>query len=189
MLSATRHIALLRGVNVGGKHKVPMSELRGLCEELGWVGARTLLQTGNIVFDAAVESTPARLESDLEEAIETRFGFSFPVIVRHPSDVEAAVRALPMAGDIEENPSRVLLYLSKKVANKAAEEELRARADSGERVALVAGGLWVCFPNGVARSKLTPAAIDKAMGSVTTGRNWNTVLKIRRLVTSGCDVG
>ena len=92
-----------------------------------------------------------------------------------------------MAAETVGNPSRLLLYLSRQPARESAADELRVRAESGERIALAAGGLWVYFPVGVARSKITPAAVDKAMGSVATGRNWNTVLKIRALLESEWD--
>src|SRR5690625_2654452 len=73
-------VALLRGINVGGHHKVPMAELRDVCRELGWQNIQTYIQSGNIIFSA--DGAPTQLEADLEQAIVAHFGFSVPVIIR-----------------------------------------------------------------------------------------------------------
>src|SRR5262245_51232018 len=95
-------IGLLRGINVGGHNKVPMSELRSLCAELGWKNIQTYIQSGNLVFMAS--GAPAALETKLERAIEQRFGFKVSVLVRAAKDWPAYVKGNPFPQACETAP-------------------------------------------------------------------------------------
>lgn len=181
MHSSPNHIALLRGINVGGRNRIAMNDLRGVCEGLGWDWVETCLQTGNIVF-ASSQST-ASLESRLELAIQSKFALSIPVVSRRLGDFERILNASPLLEEARDDPSHVILYLSKSPVREAAQEELQGRAGSGERVIRTEDALWIHFPNGIGRSKLTPQAIDDAVGSLATGRNWKTAWKIRLLAS------
>ncbi|HEX7051735.1 MAG TPA: DUF1697 domain-containing protein [Longimicrobiales bacterium] len=172
-------IALLRGINVGGHNKVPMSELRSLCAELGWSDVRSYIQSGNLVFAAG--AAPPALEAELERAIERRFGLSIPVIVRTPSDWTAYVRSNPFPDASAETPNLVMLALSKAAPKADAADGLAARAANGERVVRAGDALWIHFTAGAARSKLSPALFDRLVGSPVTIRNWSTVLRIAEL--------
>jgi uncharacterized protein (DUF1697 family) len=173
--SVTRLVALLRAVNVGGR-KLPMPELRALCAELGWDEVETYIQSGNLVFAAAGE--PEALEAELEKAIERRFGLDVPVVVRTKRQWTALARANPFPGAAEAEPNRLQLLVSKKPPRGDAAAKLAERADAGERAEAAGGALWLHYPQGVARSKLTPAAIDRAIGSPATGRNYRTVSRL-----------
>ncbi|HEX8623139.1 MAG TPA: DUF1697 domain-containing protein [Allosphingosinicella sp.] len=173
-----RLIALLRAVNVGGR-KLPMAELRALCGELGWEDVETYIQSGNLVFRAG--GRPDAIEARLEEAIEARFGLDVPVIVRTASQWAALAAANPFEDAARDEPNRLQLLVSKRPLEADAAEKLTERAQAGERVEAAGGALWLHYPQGVASSKLTPALIDKACGSPATGRNWNTVLKLREM--------
>src|SRR5687768_12141100 len=104
-------IALLRGINVGGRSKVPMAALRDLCAGLGWRDVRTYINSGNVVFEASAQG-PA-LESSLEDALEGAFGFAPAVIVRSAARVKALAAANPFPEASEAEPNRVLVGLSK----------------------------------------------------------------------------
>jgi uncharacterized protein (DUF1697 family) len=173
-----RLIALLRAVNVGGR-KLPMAELRLLCALLGWERAETYIQSGNIVFSA--KGKPDALEARLEKAIEERFGLDVPVIVRTAEQWADHAAANPFPAAARDTPNRLQLLVSKRPPNADAAETLMARAQDGEAVKAAGGALWFHFPEGVARSKLTPRLIDKACGSPSTGRNWRTVVKLREM--------
>lgn len=170
------YLALLRGINVGGKNKVPMKELQSLCAGLGWKSVETYLQTGNVVFKAS--ESAASLESDLEKAIESRFGFPIPVVVRSAKEFIACVAESPLKKRAETDPSRTLLYLTKRPIQDDALASLESRAAAGESLYVSSQSLWIYFPEGVGTSKLSPAVIDRAVGSNATGRNWNTITKI-----------
>jgi uncharacterized protein (DUF1697 family) len=175
-------VALLRGINVGGAHKVPMAELRPLCEALGWQEVGTYIQSGNVVFRAGAAA--AKLEADLESAIERHFGFAVAVIVRTALQWRALAAANPFPDAARDAPNRVMIALSKHAPAADAAAELQARARDGERVVQAGGALWIDFPAGAGRSRLSPAVLDRLAGSPVTMRNWRTVGKVNALLAA-----
>lgn len=173
-----RLIALLRAVNVGGR-KLPMAELRALCAELGWEDVATYIQSGNLVFRATGKTEGH--EEKLEAAIKDRFGLDVPVIVRTSAQWAHYVAANPFPEVAEAEPNRLQLLVSKRPPDSGAAAKLMDRARAGETVEAAGGALWFHFPEGVGTSKLTPALIDKAAGSPSTGRNWRTVVKLQEM--------
>lgn len=173
-----RSIALLRAVNVGGR-KLPMAELRALCAELGWDEVETYIQSGNVAFRAT--GKPDALEARLEKGIEARFALDVPVIVRTAAQWDACVQANPFPQVARDEPNRLQLLVSKQSPRADAAERLMERAQAGEAVKAAGGALWLHYPQGVGTSKLTPALIDKACGSPSTGRNWRTVAKLKEM--------
>lgn len=172
-------IGLLRGVNVGGNKRVPMSDLRTLCDELGWRHVQTYIQSGNLVFSASGKT--AALEIALEQALEKRFGFSVPIIIRSASDWPTYVKSNPFLEACEKDSHLVMLCLSKAPPKPDIAKNLLERAAGGERIVQIGDALWVHFANGVARSKLSPALLDRMAGSSVTARNWLTVLKLAEM--------
>lgn len=176
----SRFIALLRGINVGGHNKVPMSDLRLLCTGLGWTQVQTYIQSGNVIFGAGART--AALEATLEAAIEKRFGLTIAVIVRAASDWARYAENNPFAEACEREPNLVLLGLSKAPPRADAAGALLERARDGERVERRGDAIWIHYAGGAARSKLSPALIDRLVGSSLTARNWRTVLALQALV-------
>jgi uncharacterized protein (DUF1697 family) len=172
-------IALLRGINVSGRNRIPMPGLRSLCGDLGWRDVQTYIQSGNLLFRAS--AAPARLETELECAIERQFGLSIPVIVRAAAAWPAYVKGNPFPDASQSEPNHVMLALAKAPPKPGAVEKLRERAVSGERVVQVGEALWLHYSSGVAKSKLSPALFDRLVGSPVTARNWRTVLKLNDL--------
>lgn len=166
----TAWVALLRGINVGGQHRVPMPELRSLAEGLGYDSVATYVQSGNLVFSAAddVEDLTARLQA----ALETRFGFEVPVILRSRDQIERIATRHPFE-DRQDDPVRLhvfFLAMDPDPAKLAAWHPERFAPDE----ALVDGReVYVHFPNGMGRSKLTVN-----LGPTVTARNWRTVQAI-----------
>jgi uncharacterized protein (DUF1697 family) len=175
-------IALLRGINVSGHNRIPMAELRSSCADLGWKNVQTYIQSGNMIFHA--DAPMDRLESELERVIESRFGLSIPVIVRAAADWPAYVEGNPFPDESQRAPNLVMLALSKAAPSPGAVDRLRERAASCERVTQVGDALWIHFADGSARSKLSPALLDRLVGSAVTTRNWRTVLKLEELARS-----
>ena len=174
------HVALLRGINVGGGNKIAMTELRALADELGWTRAETCIQSGNLIFEAAAER--AALETSLESGIRRRFGLDIPTIVRMADEWPALVAANPFPEAAENEPNRLMLLLSKQPPAPEVADALGERARDGERIAIAAGALWIHYASGAGTSKLTPALIDRLVGSPTTARNWRTVLKLEEML-------
>jgi uncharacterized protein (DUF1697 family) len=178
-MSSKTLIALLRGINVSGRNKVPMRELCVLCAELGWEDVQRYIQSGNLVFKAGARA--AKLETELEQAIERRFGLSIPIIVRPAAVWPDYVRDNPYPDASQNEPNLVMLALSKAAPKKDAAEKLQERAIGGERIVQVGDALWVHYAGGVAKSKLSPALFDRLVGSPVTARNWRTVLKLQQM--------
>jgi uncharacterized protein (DUF1697 family) len=179
MTSPSPFVALLRGINVSGRNTIPMAELRTLCTELGWADVQTYIQSGNVVFTAR-EPAP-RIETVLEQAIERHFGLAVPVIVRAAADWPAYIHGNPYPDASRSEPNLVLLALSKSPPRPDAADGLRERAANGERIAQVGDAIWIHYAGGVGKSKLSPALLDRLVGSPVTGRNWRTVLKLHDL--------
>jgi len=181
-VSRTRFIGLLRGINVGGHNKIPMAELRALCTEIGWDEVRTYIQSGNIVF--AANGSTKSLENALEQSIERRFGLRISVVVRRANDWSAYVERNPFPDAARKEPKLLALGLAKVTPNSSALNDLQERAANGEQLAQTRDVLWIHFPNGIARSKLTPDLMARLVGSPVTLRNWRTVLKLKELYES-----
>lgn len=178
-MSKKTFVALLRGINVGGRNKVPMPELRSLAAGLGWEDVASYIQSGNLLF--AADGEAVQFESELEEAIERRFGLSISVLVRAAADWPAYVAGNPFPEASRREPNLVMLALSKEPPKPDAVERLEERAAGGERVVRVGDALWIHYAGGAGRSKLTPALLDRCAGSAVTTRNWRTVLKLDEL--------
>ena len=174
-----RRVALLRGVNVGGR-TVPMAELRALGVGLGWKHVETCIQSGNLLFEAP--GSAAAAEAALERAIRDRFGFDVPAMVRTAAQLRAYLDGNPFPDAAAQSPKGLLLLVSKEPAAAGAEAALAARATAGERVGRAADALWIHYPSGIARSKLSPSVIDRLAGSPATGRNWRTVARLLEML-------
>jgi uncharacterized protein (DUF1697 family) len=179
----TTFVALLRGINVGGKNRIPMAELRSLCERLGYRNVRTLIQSGNVVLDG--RGKPAALEADLERGIARSLGLEIPVVARTAESFASCLALNPLREASASDPSHVLLGLSKSRPTPGAARALQERATAGERIEVVGEALWFHYPLGVGRSKLTPALIDRLVGSTVTARNVTTATKLVELAGGG----
>lgn len=179
-MAAPLSVALLRGINVGGNKRVPMAALRALAEGLGWRDVATYIQSGNLVFRAS--GKPAAWERALETAIEHEFGFPVPVIVRTASSWRESAAGSPFPDAERDRPKLLHLGCSKAPTARGAVEQLTPRCTQGERVAIRGQAIWIDFVEGVARSKLTPAVLDRALGSTVTMRNWTTVQAIASML-------
>jgi uncharacterized protein (DUF1697 family) len=178
-LGVNTFIALLRAINLGSHNKVPMAELRSLCSGLGWKDVTTYIQSGNVIFRSG--RGRVALAQELEEAIADRFGYTVPVVVRTAEEWAAAALGNPFPDESDREPNRVMLASSKLAPEEGALEALLARASEGERVGRVGDALWIYYSGSVARTKLTPAHLDRAAGSPVTTRNWRTVTTLQRL--------
>jgi uncharacterized protein (DUF1697 family) len=171
-------IVLLRGINVNGR-SLPMKELREAAQAGGFPDCTTYIQSGNLILTA--KGDEAEVEAAIESLIEKTFGMKVVAIARAAAHLAQIAATNPFPDD---PPNRVMLGLTKHPLRDQAAEALAERATHGERIAAAGGGLWINFVEGVADSKVTPAAMDKAAGSTLTARNWNTVQKLIALASA-----
>ncbi|MEK6375764.1 MAG: DUF1697 domain-containing protein [Acidobacteriota bacterium] len=174
------HIALLRGINVGGNKMIAMADLRDLLTNLGFAGARSLLQSGNLVFHGD-RRTPAQLETLLAAETEKRLGVQADVFVRTASELAEVVARNPFAEEAKRDPSHLLVMFLKDVPDATAVAALNAAIIGREAVRVIGRHAYIAYPDGIGTSKLTGAVIEKKLGTRGTARNWNTVMKLSRL--------
>ncbi len=170
-------IALLRAVNVGGTGIVPMADLRAAIEKAGFKDVRSLLQSGNLVFDAGAR-TPAASEKKLETLCAKTFGLTNDIHVRTPKEFAAIIEANPFAKEARSDPAFVHVLFLRDAPPEAAYAALQAAIKGRE---IVRGGgrhAYMLYPDGMGHSKLTPAVLARHLGMPGTARNWNTVRKL-----------
>jgi uncharacterized protein (DUF1697 family) len=175
------YVALLRAVNVAGHNHVAMPELVGVLTELGFEGGRSLLQTGNLVFRAEERSCP-ELEQLLEEETARRLALRTDYMVRDAAEWQALVEANPFPSEAKDDPGHLVVMFLKDVPSASAVESLQATSPGRERIQAEGKQLYIVYPDGIGRSKLTNTFIERRLGTRGTGRNWNTVLKIAALL-------
>ncbi|MEO0322795.1 MAG: DUF1697 domain-containing protein [Myxococcota bacterium] len=167
-----RFVALLRGINVGKARRIPMKELRALFAEQGLDEVTTYIASGNVLFTAA-RAPDARL---LQEALGERFGFpDVPVVVCAEAAFRRIAGANPFACEGVDPARSHVGFLGGAPAAAAGDALAVLRKADDERLALAAGALYLDAPSGLARTKLTPAALEAALGTTVTLRNLRTV--------------
>lgn len=174
------HIALLRGINVGGRNRVAMSDLRNLLTKLGIRRAQSLLQSGNVVFESE-RRTVAELERLLELQTEKHLNVRADYMVRTAKEWKEIVECNPFPGEARDDPSHLIVMFLKKPPTAEDVKALRAAIRGPEMVRADGRQAYITYPAGIGRSKLTPALIESKLGCRGTGRNWNTVLKLLAL--------
>ncbi|HEY2157319.1 MAG TPA: DUF1697 domain-containing protein [Isosphaeraceae bacterium] len=167
------HLALLRGINVGGKNKLPMKDLAALFVTAGCKDVRTYIQSGNVVFQAPAK-VAARLSVLIAEGITGQFGYKAPVVLRTVEQLRDVVAHNPFleAGVAEDKLYVLFLADEPSPERVAALDPNRSPPD-----AFIVRGreIFLHLPGGVADSKLTNAYFDSKLATVCTGRNWRTV--------------
>jgi len=171
----TSFVAFVRGVNVGGNKMLSSAALKAACESLGCADVKTYLNSGNVVFRAKT-ANPKKIEDAIRAA-----GVDARVIVRTAAELRAAIDANPFPAEAERDPSHLLIhFLSGPLEAKAL--ALLKAYDGPESMKAAGRELYVYYPEGMARTKLTQILTEKKLGVAATGRNWNTVNALLGLV-------
>lgn len=176
-------VALLRAVNLGGRKPVAMSDLRDLVTGLGFAAVRSLLQSGNIVFEGDGR-TSAELERLLESAAAERLDLHTDVFVRSAREWAEIVARNPFSGEARRDPAHLVVMVLKDAAKAADVKALQAAISGPEVVHAEGKELYITYPDGIGRSRLTNAIVERKLSTRGTGRNWNTVLKLAALAAS-----
>ena len=168
----TRHVVLLRGINLASRNRIAMPELRVALEAGGFGDVRTYVQSGNVVL--ASRSSPERVALSVNKIIKSRFGFDVVVLVRSHSELADVVRRNPLA-KIAVDPKRHLVtFMSAELSSDIA-ERMRTVAGPQEEFAVIGREVYSWHPAGVGRSPLWERIAGKALGIAATSRNWTTV--------------
>jgi uncharacterized protein (DUF1697 family) len=177
----TRHVGLLRAVNLGAHNKIAMRDLANLAAGLGLTDVRTVLASGNIVFTASGAS--GRLEEQLEKTAAKAHGLETDFFVRTSREWRAIVDANPFPKEAKADPARLVMLCLKDAPARSAVTALQAAIVGREVVRANGREAYIVYPDGQGQSKLTIKVIEKALGTRGTARNWNTVLKLLALVS------
>jgi len=174
-----RHVALIRGINVGRAKRVAMEDLRALVEGLGYREVRTLLNSGNVVFTAPgtgrIDAAPR-----IEEALVKRLHVSARVTVLTAAELIAAVADNPL-GKVADDPSRLLLTVLRDPRDRVRLAPLARQDWTPEALAIGKRVAYIWCADGILASRLA-AAIGRTLGDAATSRNWATMTKLRALV-------
>jgi uncharacterized protein (DUF1697 family) len=170
------YVALLRGVNVGGSRKLPMKELAALLGSLGLEDVVTYIQSGNAVFRAPAGGR-AELGRRIERAIEQAVGLDVTVVLRTPAELAKVLESNPFGADVAKLH---VVFLGAR-PTKAAAARLDPERSPPDEFRLVGAEIYVRFPGGSGRSKLSNDYFERTLGVRATMRNWRTVTKLLEL--------
>lgn len=176
---AETYIALLYSIGISDGKRLIMADWRALLKSLGLQNPRTLIATGNALFESA-GTTVEELEAKLEAAYEKRFGRRVDNIVRPAAAIHRLAKGNPFPKESEQDGSRVMVRVMRNALKADQAAALEPYLTQGERVKIVRGDLWVHFPIRPNESRLLSVIGSKRLG-IGTVRNWNTV---RRLINS-----
>lgn len=157
-----------------------MGELRAHLAELGYGDVRTLLQSGNVVLDAAADAAPERVAADIERVLAERFGVRSPVVVRTSEELAAVVALDPLRAAVENDKLYQVSFLSAEPPPEAV-ERLKAADLGPERFVCSGREIYAWHPNGIRSSPLASMLSDRRLGVVATARNWSTTVKLKEL--------
>jgi uncharacterized protein (DUF1697 family) len=173
-----RVVVLLRGVNLAGRRRVAMAELRALLEDLGYQDVHTHLQSGNAVMTTG--DPAARVAKDVEAAIADRMGLDVVVTVRTATQMARIVKA-DRLGEVADDPARrMVIFLPAKPSREAA-EAIREMDFGDERAEVAGGEVYAWCPGGIGRSPLMAALSDPTLTPGGTARNWRTVTRLAEM--------
>jgi uncharacterized protein (DUF1697 family) len=174
------YVALLRGVNVGGKNKLPMKELAELFTAAGCRDVQTYIQSGNVVFRAATGAA-AKIPRLIAAGIFDRFGFKSPVVLRSSDEMQAVVAENPFLANLASDDGLHVMFLADVPAADAV-TALDPGRSPGDTYLVRGREIYLHLPNGAGVSKLTNAYFDSKLATVSTGRNWRTVTKLLEMM-------
>ena len=177
----TRFVSLFRGINVGGNKSVRMDALKELHESLGLQRVETYIQSGNVVFTSD-DAIPSQLSRQIEEAFEHKFGFLSKVMVRTAEQFNVIIENSPFKDQpMKESKWVVVMFLASDPINTAL-EDIQKTYSGPEELHIIGQEVYIYYPEGIGRSKLTNTFLEKKLKTMGTARNWNTVLKLQKMM-------
>ena len=171
------YIVLLRGINIGAHKRMKMDELVASCVACGFAGAKTYIQSGNVVLKAP-KIPPEKLSKKLEAQILTDFGFSAGVISRTKEDLGKIINNNPLLQERGVDPEKLHVVFLPEATSPDAVKKLESLTLAPDRVRMGEKEIYFYFPNGVSGSSLWKHPLDKVLKVSGTMRNWRTVTKL-----------
>ena len=168
-----KYIILLRGINVSGKNKIPMAELREMISDLGFQNVQTYIQSGNIVLEAT--ESKGEVCKKIHIGINEKFGFDIPVLARTPEEWKETIDKYPFS---IENEKIVAFSFLNKIPSK---KEIEVKGINEDQYKIEENRVYLYCPSGFGKTKLTNNTIEKKLEVVATTRNYKTTVKLLEL--------
>ncbi|HEY8291054.1 MAG TPA: DUF1697 domain-containing protein [Thermomicrobiales bacterium] len=179
---STTYLALLRGINVGGKNKLPMKDLIAMFVAAGCRDVRAYIQSGNIIFNAE-PGIVTPIPDVITARIAEQLGYRVPIVLRTAGEMGEIMRHNPfVAAGADENTLHVLFLADRPSADRVS--GLDTDRSPPDEFIVRGQEVYLCLPNGAGRTKLTNAYFDTKLATVSTGRNWRTVTTLLAMMES-----
>jgi uncharacterized protein (DUF1697 family) len=172
-------VALLRGINLGARNKVPMPRLKSELESLDFEHVVTYIQSGNVVFRSS-SGTAKDVAARIERQIEKAFGARITVVLRTPAELKAIAKSNPFLRREDDLKKLHVIFLGKRPTAKAV-AQLDPERSPPDEFSVRGREIYLHLPQGSGRSKLTLAYFERRLGIEGTARNWKTLLKLLEL--------
>ncbi len=178
----TKYISFLRGINVGGKRKILMSDLKKLYEHLGYSNITTYIQSGNVIFDFDKKINTRQLENEIQNSIFENYGFDVPVMIRSISEMKQSIASNPFrkTGNIEQ----LHLTFLKENPDPDKLENIKKFEYPPDKFIIDNKYVFILFSGKSSDSKLTNSFFEKKLNVRATNRNWKTVNKLFEIATN-----
>jgi uncharacterized protein (DUF1697 family) len=178
----TTCVALLRGINIGAKKRIAMADLRALVADCGYGNVRTLVNSGNVVFDVDGKASNEQVAATIEAAILEKAGLNVPVVARTGAEMREIVARNPFP-DVAATPKLLHVFFLAAAPESSRVEALREVERGDDDFRVIGSELYLSVPHGLSGGTLSLLNFDRALGVLTTGRNWNTVMKLAGMAT------
>jgi len=177
----TTFVSLFRGINVGGHQTIRMSELKDLHESLGLRDVVTYIQSGNVVFTSD-DADLAQLPRQIEDGFAQKFGFHVNVMVRSSAELREIIENNPFQNQHMKESKWVVVMFLAALPVGTAREDIRQAYAGPEEIFIIGQEVYIYYPDGIGRSKLTGVLLEKKLKTMGTARNWNTVLTLQKML-------
>ncbi len=176
-----KQVAILRGINVGGKRKILMTDLKELFKELGFSDIVTYIQSGNVIFNVNRPINNLELATTIESAISDKFGFDVPVIVRTHDEIQEILTSNPFLKDNGVDVNTLYLTFLKEIPEPKYVEAIEAFDPAPDKYIMRGRHVFILYSERYSQSKLTNDFFEKKLKTSATTRNWKTIMKIAEL--------
>lgn len=177
----TPYISILRGINVGGKRKILMADLKALYERIGLTNPLSYIQSGNVLFEVDDKQTPASYAQAIKDAIAEQYGFDVPVIVRSVEAWNKAIAQSPFTQNPDIDITQLHMVALAEVPDKGLVAAIKERDFGLDVFEVIDDNVYLCINGKFHQSKLSNNLFEKKLNVAATTRNWKTVLKLAEL--------
>jgi uncharacterized protein (DUF1697 family) len=176
-----KRIAILRGINVGGKRIIRMDDLKSLFQNLGFVNIETYIQSGNVMFDVTKTNSDVEIADLLEKAIFDKYGFQVPVIIQSVEEIEKAIENNPFYRGKKEDIEKLHCTFLKEMPSTENRNNTQSCQFEPDKFMISGKHVFIYCEGKYHQTKINNGFIEKKLKTTATTRNWKTVLKLLEL--------